>query len=95
MARAASPLTDTEFFELFYSGGLPDWDYHPHDPDGPDPFEWKPSDWGRIDGRLVAVDYATPAMADPEENFRRWLERGNVEAPVSELFRSSVPSAQP
>jgi hypothetical protein len=75
VARAATPLTDTEFFELFYSGGLPDWDYHPHDPDGPDPFEWKSSDWGRIDGRLVAVDYATPAMADPEENFRRWLER--------------------
>ncbi|MGD0532460.1 MAG: hypothetical protein ABSA62_09340, partial [Methyloceanibacter sp.] len=74
LARAATPLTQAEFFELFYSGGLPDWDYQPHDPDGPDPFEWKPSDWGRIDGRPVSVDYATPAMSDADENFRRWLE---------------------
>ena len=76
LARAATPLTDGEFFELFYSGGLHNWDYRPRDGDGPDPFELKPSDWGRIDGRLVAIDYATPAMADPEERLQaRWSER--------------------
>ena len=36
------------------------------DDDG-DPFEVKASDWGRIDGRLVALDYSTPAYDSEEE----------------------------
>jgi len=31
------------------------------------PFEFKASDWGRINGRLVALDYSTLAHDTPEE----------------------------
>jgi hypothetical protein len=37
------------------------WDYQPGG-DG-DPCEPKPADWGLLDGELVAVDYAAPALA--------------------------------
>jgi hypothetical protein len=32
-----------------------------------DPLESWPKDWGWLDGRLVAVDYAAPAYVDPRE----------------------------
>jgi len=37
-----------------------EWDYAGPSDDGL-PFEWKPSDWGYLDGRVVAVDYAATA----------------------------------
>jgi hypothetical protein len=33
-----------------------------------EPFEYKASDWGWFDGRLVALDFSTPAFGDPEEH---------------------------
>jgi hypothetical protein len=71
VARRASLLSPAEFNQLWFNsrrrlagecvGGaetFPDWDYHPPD-DVACPFEHdKPDDWGRINGRLVAVDYA-------------------------------------
>src|SRR4030081_11907 len=49
MPRAV-PLSEAEVTTLKY----PDWDYLP--PDIGDPFEPKASDWGRLKGRLVALD---------------------------------------
>ena len=37
-----------------------EWDYAGPSDDGL-PFEWKPSDWGYLDGQVVAVDYAATA----------------------------------
>jgi hypothetical protein len=63
---AATPITETEKEGLIDSNGFPDWDYMPGE-DG-DPFECKASDWGRLnDGRLVALDYSTPAHLTKEE----------------------------
>jgi hypothetical protein len=31
------------------------------------PFEYKASDWGWVEGRLVALDYSTPAFDTAEE----------------------------
>ncbi len=77
--EAAIPLTQSEFDELRKSGGLPgwdDWNYDPLGGDGSIPFEFhKRDDWGRLDGKLVAVDYANPAIHDPdemEERMRNW-----------------------
>jgi hypothetical protein len=56
---AATPLAEHEKEELLDSNGFPDWDYMPGE--ASDPFEYKASDWGRINGRLVALDYSTPA----------------------------------
>jgi hypothetical protein len=68
MARAATPLTKAEHAEIYSKNGFPDWDYHPLDGDGECPFEFhKPDDWGWFDGKLVAVDYSAPAIADPNE----------------------------
>jgi hypothetical protein len=36
---------------------IQDWDYHPDDQEKPQ-FEPKIGDWGWLDGRLVALDYA-------------------------------------
>jgi hypothetical protein len=36
---------------------IQDWDYHPNDQEKPQ-FEPKIEDWGWLDGRLVALDYA-------------------------------------
>jgi hypothetical protein len=58
--RAARPLTAAEHVALRESRGFPDWDYVPPDEDCP--FEHKRSDWGWIDGRLVALDYSAPAV---------------------------------
>jgi hypothetical protein len=60
VARAAEPLTLAERNDLLDNEGFPDWDYVP--PDEGQPFEWKPSDWGWFKGRLVAIDYSTPAL---------------------------------
>jgi hypothetical protein len=43
----------------------PDWDAMPGE-DG-SPFEPKASDWGRIDGRLVALDYSITVYDSEEE----------------------------
>jgi hypothetical protein len=56
--RRAIPLTEDQRQHLHRIDGFPKWDYMP---DGPSsPFEHKASDWGYLDGRLVALDY--PAM---------------------------------
>jgi hypothetical protein len=58
--QRANPISDDEAEHLRTTRGFPDWDYVP--PDETDPFEPKASDWGRLpDGRLVALDYSTPA----------------------------------
>ena len=61
VARAARPLTEQERDHLWDTDGFPDWDYVPPNDEG-QPFEWKPSDWGWLDGRLVALDYAAPVL---------------------------------
>jgi hypothetical protein len=54
MRRAATPITRVELEErkarTFF-----EWDYAGPGDDG-HPFEWKPSDWGYLDGRVVAID---------------------------------------
>jgi hypothetical protein len=65
IAKAARPLTLEERDALWESEGFPEWEYVPFS-DG-HPYEWKPSDWGWLDGRLVALDYATPAYLSDEE----------------------------
>jgi hypothetical protein len=61
----ATPLTEDEKDELIDSDGFPDWDYIPGEDS--EPFEYKASDWGWFEGRLVALDYLTPAFDTPEE----------------------------
>ena len=58
--RAARPLTEAEKIMLITTDGFPDWDYVP--PDETAPFEYKASDWGWLDGHLVALDYSAPAL---------------------------------
>jgi hypothetical protein len=53
--RRAIPLTREVQQELLENDGFPDWDYMPGGPRSP--FEYKESDWGYLDGRLVALDY--------------------------------------
>jgi hypothetical protein len=60
IAPAARPLTEAERDHLWETDGFPDWDYVP--PDEGHPFEWKPSDWGWLYGRLVALDYSARAL---------------------------------
>jgi hypothetical protein len=63
----AKPLSQEEADDLEATDGFPDWDYMPGDDEG-HPFEWKPSDWGRLsDGRLVALDYSSHALSDQAE----------------------------
>jgi len=54
--RAAASLTDAQydFYWGDFPANFPDW-YDPHEPS---PLEPKREDWGMLDGRLVAVDYA-------------------------------------
>jgi hypothetical protein len=52
------PAQSDDHADLLERCAFPDWDYMPGG-DG-DPFEPKATDWGRIDGRLVALDYSTP-----------------------------------
>lgn len=62
--QRAVPLTDEEARELEARNELPDWGYDPND-HRETPFEMvaKGSDWGRIEGRLVSLDYSAPAVA--------------------------------
>ena len=62
---SARPLTASDHENLLDGDGFPDWDYTPGEDS--DPFEPKASDWGRINGRLVAVDYSTPAHDTAED----------------------------
>jgi hypothetical protein len=63
----ATPISADEADRLEATDGYPDWDYAPSDGES-SPFEYKPSDWGRLsDGRLVALDYSSPALSDPGE----------------------------
>jgi hypothetical protein len=62
---AARPLTQEEFDAHDLGDTLPDWDYLPGDPT--EPFEDKGSDWGMLDGRLVALDYSWPAIPFPDQ----------------------------
>jgi hypothetical protein len=52
----AVPITEDEARTLRETYSFPDWNYIPGEPHG-DPTEPKASDWGRLNGRLVAVDY--------------------------------------
>jgi hypothetical protein len=60
MMRAVCALTKREHDHLLDNDALPDWDYVP--PDESAPFEYKRSDWGWLDGRVVAVDYSTSEL---------------------------------
>ena len=61
MTCAANPLTEPERDHLMKTDGFPDWDYLPPNDEG-HPFEYKASDWGWLDGQLVALDYSAPAL---------------------------------
>jgi len=58
--RRAVPLTSAQHLELHRNDRFPKWDYMPGGPSSP--LEHKASDWGYLDGRLVALDY--PATDD-------------------------------
>lgn len=60
LMRAACPLTEHEHDHLIETDGFPDWDYVP--PDETEPFEYKASDWGWLNGSLVALDYSAPEL---------------------------------
>jgi hypothetical protein len=60
IARRAKPISEMEAGRLREDDAFPDWDYVP--PDELCPFEYKAVDWGRIDGRLVAVDYSATVI---------------------------------
>jgi hypothetical protein len=66
IAQTAAPLDPLDHADLLARDAFPDWDYMPGE-DG-DPTESKQSDWGRIDGRLVALDYSTPAHLTEQES---------------------------
>ena len=57
VARYAKPLTESERDHLCETNGFPDWDYDPREKVG-HPIEWKPDDWGWLNGKLVAIDYS-------------------------------------
>ncbi|MCP2216207.1 hypothetical protein ABIF16_008148 [Bradyrhizobium elkanii] len=61
--RAAKPLAEMMTFDE-YMNVVDAWDYIP----GEDscPFEPKASDWGWLEGRMVALDYSTPAWEGEE-----------------------------
>jgi hypothetical protein len=60
--RAAEPLIEMSDEE--YEDAWKAWDYGP----GEDscPFEPKACDWGWFEGRMVALDYSTPAWEDDD-----------------------------
>ena len=56
--RRARPMTQNEYIEHVRNTNLMlSWDYRGPGDDG-HPFEPKPIDWGWLDGRPVALDYA-------------------------------------
>jgi hypothetical protein len=61
LMRAARPLAEAEAIMLRATRGFPDWDYIPPEDEGV-PFEPKASDWGWLNGRIVALDYSAPAL---------------------------------
>lgn len=58
--RYAKPLSTAERDHLWNTDGFPDWDYMPGEDS--EPFEWKPGDWGWLNGRLVALDYSVNVL---------------------------------
>jgi membrane protease YdiL (CAAX protease family) len=60
--RRAVPLTLGQHQELHRNHGSPKWDYMPGGPSSP--LEHKASDWGNLDGRLVALDYPAIQLTD-------------------------------
>jgi hypothetical protein len=62
--RAATPITQEQLDGLILNQrACNEWD-HLWTGDDDCPFEWKPTDWGMLDGRLVAVDYAATCPED-------------------------------
>ena len=51
---------------LIDTDGFPDWDYLPWEGEA-EPFEYKASDWGWLDGHLLSLDYSAPALTTAEE----------------------------
>jgi hypothetical protein len=48
------------------TGGFPDWD-------SGHPFEYKASDWGWLDGQLVALDYSASVLCEePHPDMKKW-----------------------
>jgi hypothetical protein len=65
--RRARPMTQSEYGEHVRKTGLMlAWDYRGPGDDGY-PFEPKPLDWGWLDGRPVALDYANLGNVLPNE----------------------------
>jgi hypothetical protein len=62
VSRAACPLGEEEKNRLIETDGFPDWDWEPDSPDNGSPFEYKASDWGMLNGRVVALGYAAPVL---------------------------------
>jgi hypothetical protein len=62
MRRAKTPITQAQLEELksLETGAFRKWDYSGQGDDCC-PFEWKPDDWGMVNGKIVAVDYAATA----------------------------------
>jgi hypothetical protein len=62
--RAETPITQVQLDGLkLYHQAWNEWDYRgPGDDECP--FEWKTSDWGVFDGRLVAVDYGNGRLSN-------------------------------
>ncbi|WP_439400407.1 hypothetical protein ACRQ5Q_43545 (plasmid) [Bradyrhizobium sp. PMVTL-01] len=54
--RRAIPLTREDQLDGLDTGDFPDWDCVPGGPR--EPVEYKETDWGYLDGRLVSLDYA-------------------------------------
>jgi hypothetical protein len=72
IARAANPLTEPERDHLMKTGGFPDWDYLPPNDEG-HPFEYKASDWGWLDGDLVALDCSASVLCEePHPDMKKW-----------------------
>lgn len=63
---SATPLTEAQKEAFIESDAFPDWDYIPGG--SRSPFEYKASDWGFLDGKLVALDYSAPALFPHEED---------------------------
>lgn len=86
VAPRAVPISEEEADSLRATFGFPDWDYMPPD-DLECPFEPKASDWGRIDGRLVALDYSVSEV-EAEGHKRRRLAKMNSNVLVAAINRA-------
>jgi hypothetical protein len=60
--RRVRTLTTKEFDDEWVANRIPEWDCRCGD--GDDPIEEKPSTWGWLSDRLVAVDYALPVLPE-------------------------------